>query len=661
MKKMLYKLVGLITLISILTSLVPLSIFATSEVETVSSVSEKSAVGPVKAVTIFNKSTAQCLNYDYGKLANGTTVRTWAYDGEGQIWDIVRISDGVFRIVASANQSFALDIYCPGRELKNGLSADIWKAGGAEAFAQNLIIEYSGEGDYYYLKMANNKSLCITSNGKNNAVKLVSFTGADAQKWYFKDSKAKTSVDITSSSGVVSSSPLPAGMYQKSDTPYIIDGCKYYRATTTSACEAVEVGTFFWIDGSGRVVLSNDLNNKLIRMYYANNPESNLGRWYIQDELDIVYREMKVYSELYLGMNDLSNFASFVGSSSGALISLTANPQLGIKNVALKFVKDQVDLGKIEETILIHLIHYYSVLGEDSAKKAIEILSKDITDYATYEQIYKYIAQVYAANGAVKELTGDEVRKYLYDTSKWDYLLSTLRTTLGSLASSLWPEGEFIPEIIEKIDSGGQAVVNLYDIAQNAKIGRIYNKIYQEHSNKNDDYNHHFIAKKIFESSAEYDKYVANGLAQKLEAVKNKYPEGSTVSHNYQFPKTYAWECHGFACYSLMQFFGTTKPGISNKKSYVSYKATSSNSYVEKIRAGDLVRFRYGKNDHTIVVTNVDESNVYYADCNSDGKCTFKYNRTMSKSELSGYLKKTLIVQQVSTRGYILHYKNNFM
>ena len=56
MKKMLYKLVGLITLISILTSLVPLSIFATSEVETVSSVSEKSAVGPVKAVTIFNKS-----------------------------------------------------------------------------------------------------------------------------------------------------------------------------------------------------------------------------------------------------------------------------------------------------------------------------------------------------------------------------------------------------------------------------------------------------------------------------------------------------------------------------------------------------------------------------------------------------------------------------
>ena len=101
---------------------------AVSEVVPAASSSLDAPVGPAEAVTVFNKATSQCLNYDYGKLANGTTVRTWAYDGEGQIWDIVLVSDGVYRIVANADQSYALDVYCPGRELKKGLSVDIWKA-----------------------------------------------------------------------------------------------------------------------------------------------------------------------------------------------------------------------------------------------------------------------------------------------------------------------------------------------------------------------------------------------------------------------------------------------------------------------------------------------------------------------------------------------------
>jgi hypothetical protein len=107
-----------------------------------------------------------------------------------------------------------------------------------------------------------------------------------------------------------------------------------------------------------------------------------------------------------------------------------------------------------------------------------------------------------------------------------------------------------------------------------------------------------------------------------------------------------------------MSFWGTSKPGISNS-SYTAYKATASESYVDKIRPGDLVRFRSGDYDHTIVVTNVDDDYIYYCDCNSDLKCTFEYNKSMRKTKLAEYLVKNLKSQQVSQKGYILHYKKN--
>jgi hypothetical protein len=154
-------------------------------------------------------------------------------------------------------------------------------------------------------------------------------------------------------------------------------------------------------------------------------------------------------------------------------------------------------------------------------------------------------------------------------------------------------------------------------------------------------------------------KYVAAGLVEKVDALMKKYPEGTNVSHSYTFPSTSAWECHGFACYALMSFWGTKKPGVKNTAEYKTYHATTTESYVDKIRPGDLVRFRYDGYDHTIVVTNVDDDNIYYADCNSDLKCTFRYNKVMSKATLASYLVKKLGSQEVSVRGYILHYKNN--
>lgn len=154
-------------------------------------------------------------------------------------------------------------------------------------------------------------------------------------------------------------------------------------------------------------------------------------------------------------------------------------------------------------------------------------------------------------------------------------------------------------------------------------------------------------------------KYVADGLFASLVELKTKYPEGTNVSHSYVFPNTSAYECHGFACYALMMFWGSNKPGVTNTSEYKTYHATATQSYVDVIRPGDLVRYRSGNYDHTILVTNVDADNIYYADCNADLKCTFDYDKAISKTTLASKLIKTLIDQSRSVRGYILHYKNN--
>lgn len=149
--------------------------------------------------------------------------------------------------------------------------------------------------------------------------------------------------------------------------------------------------------------------------------------------------------------------------------------------------------------------------------------------------------------------------------------------------------------------------------------------------------------------------YVAAGLENKVKTLKTMFEPGDRKTTMF---KSNAWQCHGFACDALMMFWGTSKPTSSNKN-YTYYKATASKSYVDKIRPGDMIRYRNGSLDHTIVITNVDDNYVYYADCNGDGKCTFVYDQKMSKSTLDGLLKKVLHDQAISTRGYVCHYVNN--
>lgn len=333
----------------------------------------------------------------------------------------------------------------------------------------------------------------------------------------------------------------------------------------------------------------------------------------------------------------------------------TGNP-CTLGDAAVEIAGD-IDLETIKNTVLLSYLQIYTNNCIAYAEQMINLSSKEYTDYETALSAMEAYIACEASWEVVKSIADDEVKK-LSKSSPENELKKYFANVFVSLADSIIPDIDSV-KIVKYISDG---FVSLVDFYADSGVMQVYeekesllfstiNKTYEGAKVTADK-----LSIGVVEAGT---TYVAEGLVDKLAVVQAKYAEGTRVSHSYEFPNTNAWKCHGFACYALMSFWGTKKPGISNKTEYTAYKATASESYVNQIRPGDLVRFRSGSYDHTIVVTNVDDDNIYYADCNSDLNCTFRYNKIISKAELAQKLIKTLNDQQVSTRGYILHYKNN--
>lgn len=164
---------------------------------TASAATAGTSIKEVSKITLQNVKTSQYLNYDYGKLANGTSVRVWPFDSsKEQLWSIVEVAPGTYRIVAYSNTKFALDIYAPNRTLKNGLKADIWKAGGSESFAQNLIFTKHSDGTFS-IRMAKNTGLALAATSSKGRVMLAKYNANDkTQRWSIRNSSGKT-INVT--------------------------------------------------------------------------------------------------------------------------------------------------------------------------------------------------------------------------------------------------------------------------------------------------------------------------------------------------------------------------------------------------------------------------------------------------------------------------------
>lgn len=176
---------------------------------TASAATSGNEIKEVSKVTIRNEKTGQYLNYDYGKLANGTSVRVWPFDSsKEQLWSVVKVGTNTYRIVAYSNTKYSLDIYAPNRTLKSGLKADIWKAGGSESFAQNLIFTENSDGTFS-IRMANNSGLALAATSSKGRVTLAKYNANDkAQRWTVRNASGKV-IDITPDPQV-NSAPAPS-------------------------------------------------------------------------------------------------------------------------------------------------------------------------------------------------------------------------------------------------------------------------------------------------------------------------------------------------------------------------------------------------------------------------------------------------------------------
>ncbi|MBR0485170.1 MAG: CHAP domain-containing protein [Oscillospiraceae bacterium] len=88
-----------------------------------------------------------------------------------------------------------------------------------------------------------------------------------------------------------------------------------------------------------------------------------------------------------------------------------------------------------------------------------------------------------------------------------------------------------------------------------------------------------------------------------------------------------SWQCMGFA-----EKLGYDSTGYNPRNNANGWQTYTNSSALDNLKAGDIVRY---KNDgHSIFVTAVDGDTVTYADCNSDGHCIIRWNKTISKATL---------------------------
>ena len=155
-----------------------------------------------------------------------------------------------------------------------------------------------------------------------------------------------------------------------------------------------------------------------------------------------------------------------------------------------------------------------------------------------------------------------------------------------------------------------------------------------------------------------------NEFESKLSSAKALYPSGSQKEEWSVNGVVVGWQCHGYGRWLSWYVWGVDFAN-GNGVGWSLLESTASNTHIDNLAPGDVVRFRriYGdklqKWNHTIFVTAVDNDTICYTDCNSDGKCTIKWEQQVSKSTLDSWLKLPLYGNEASDYGYIAHYTSN--
>lgn len=456
-----------------------LSVFTIAAPTEVSAASNSASIREVKNITIFNKATNQAFCHEYQKVGDGVRIWSWQYDGEGNNFNIEKVKDGVYRLVTTVNPSYAIDVNCPGKIrnknlLKKNLQVDLWKKGGSEGFAQNLIIEACSEEGYYYLRMAENKNLCLASSGKNKRIVLATFTGSNSQKWTFKDAQGKNVVDITTTSTTISNATtgIPASAYKKTGVCYTVNGAKFYEANTIQAYNEVNKNATFFLNSNGKVETNADTLGKLYSLKMLNQFVS-VNRSALTSYINLSNEYLSLYSEI--GVRN--KFGNLIGKSSGTLLSIGSGNAYKLGDVVVDLFEEVASPESLKEACLYHLLQVYTNNAVSCGTQAICLMDKGITKYEDMDKWIHLYAECVASFAAVEHLAGDtleEMRNSSVLKEVWKYF----GNVFTGLADSIIPD--FAPAELTKYLTDG--VVALSDFAVSSGAEGVYQNKYNEQS-----------------------------------------------------------------------------------------------------------------------------------------------------------------------------------
>lgn len=89
---------------------------------------------------------------------------------------------------------------------------------------------------------------------------------------------------------------------------------------------------------------------------------------------------------------------------------------------------------------------------------------------------------------------------------------------------------------------------------------------------------------------------------------------------------------HYYCCWGYADQLGYLYSG-SNPEKWTKLEGTSATNYINNLKTGDIVRFRFNSGaKHSVFVTSVTDNRVYYTDCNQGGKCEISWSHSQTKA-----------------------------
>jgi len=433
-------------------------------------------------VTFQNVATGQYLNFDYGILKNGTSVRVWPWDGTTeQLWSIDNVEGSVYRINTYKSSQYCLDVYRGNSKLKANQKCDIWKTA-TDSYAQNVTFYQCDDGTFI-IRMAEAPNLALSVSKSKDRVALASFNASSkAQKWIVKNSKGNK-IDIVKKINPADSFQGIASVdYVKTGGTYTVGGIKYYEAKTTREYNKVPKGTGFFVDQDGIVVNNADIYNKILATKLFNDTIN-----YFKNSTNIYIDCAMTYYDVCTKVVVNEKLGTLIGKGTGIAFNIYAGNPLSLADACIEVTSEVASPDTFKTTLWLNMLRAYCNNVVAYGRLAQKALEKDLSDYDNMSTALNYFAECKANFAAIEHLGGDTLKE-MANTSVFKELCKYIKNVIAGFADTQIP-GDAATQIAMYVYNGA---ISIMDFAMSSGSDKAY---YDDLNATKKTYNRDFYAK----------------------------------------------------------------------------------------------------------------------------------------------------------------------